>query len=452
MAALARYFLHLGMRVAGYDLTPTPLTRALETEGAAVHYDDDPALIPGEFRDPASTFVVYTPAVPGDHRELNWFADGGFPIEKRSEMLGPIVAERFTLAVAGTHGKTTTTTLTAWLNHATGVGGSAFLGGISKNFDSNLVLGEGNRLAVEADEFDRSFLRLRPDVAVITSVEPDHLDIYGDFEAVREAFSQFLDQVSPLGIAILHSRVDIAIRNRATLIYRYSMDDPGADFRVENLKPVAGGYYEYDIVVPEGETIAGCRLGIPGRINVENSVAAVALMWAAGQIRGEALDHDKLRAALASFEGVRRRFDVWINTPSGVFIDDYAHHPAELRAAIASIRDMFPGRRLTAIFQPHLYTRTRDLHAEFAEALSKADEVILTPIYPARELPIEGVDAALIGRGITAVPWRIVEKEQLAGVIAVSPTDVVVTFGAGNIENQCAAIAAVIERKIEARS
>jgi UDP-N-acetylmuramate--alanine ligase len=436
------------MRVAGYDLTETPLTRALKNAGAAVHYADDPELIPVGFRDPATTLVVYTPAIPRDHREMRWFSERGFMIEKRSEMLGHVAEGRFTMAVAGTHGKTTTTTLVAWLNNRITGGGSAFLGGISKNFDSNLVLDKevNNRLAVEADEFDRSFLRLNPDVAVITSVDADHLDIYGTHAAVREAFSQFLDRVRVLGVAILHSKVDIEIRNRATLIYRYSLDDPKADFRAENLQPLPGGYYSYDIVTPGG-AIADCRLGIPGRINVENSVAAVAMMWAAGEMRGEPIDRDRLRAALADFKGVKRRFDVWVTGPGAVYIDDYAHHPAELGAALASIREMYPGRRITAIFQPHLYTRTRDLHPEFAAALSKADEVILTPIYPARELPIEGVDAEMIGRHITEIPWRVVPKEELAAEIARTSTDVVVTFGAGNIENHCAGIAEAVEAK-----
>jgi UDP-N-acetylmuramate--alanine ligase len=389
--------------------------------------------------------VVFTPAVPGDHREMTWFFDHGFRIEKRSEMLEHIAAGKFTMAVAGTHGKTTTTTLTAWLNHIAGGSGSAFLGGISKNFDSNLVLGTGNKLSVEADEFDRSFLRLNPDVAVITSVDADHLDIYGTYENVKEAFSEFLDRVSPLGIAILNSKVDIEIRNRATLIYHYSLDDPRTDFHAENLHPIEGGYYSYDIVTPD-DTVENCRLGITGLINVENSIAAVALLWSAGQIRGEAFDHDKIRTALAEFRGVKRRFDFWVNTPTAAYMDDYAHHPEELRATLGSLRGMFPGRRITAIFQPHLYTRTRDLHREFAEALSGADELILTPVYPARELPIEGVDAAMIGRFVT-IPWRVVEKERLAETLAAMPTDVVVTFGAGNIENHCAEIAEVIKEK-----
>ncbi len=445
MSALARYFMHEGMRVAGYDLTETPLTRALEKEGAGIHYTDDVAQIPPPFRDPATTLVVYTPAVPSGHSELRWFLDNDFLVEKRSEMLGHVADGKFTMAVAGTHGKTTTTTLVAWLNRVVTGGGSAFLGGLSKNFDSNLVLGENNRLAVEADEFDRSFLRLNPDVAVITSVDADHLDIYGTYANVKEAFSQFVERIQPLGAVILNTRVDIEIRNRTAALYTYSLDDAAADFRAENLRTLPGGYYEYDIVTPNGR-IEKCTLGIPGLINVENSIAAVAMMWVAGEMRGEPPCHDKVREALATFRGVKRRFDFYVNTPHTVYMDDYAHHPEELSAALGSLRAMFPGRKITAIFQPHLYTRTRDLHREFATALSQADELILTPIYPARELPIEGVDAELIGRHAT-IPWRVVQKEELAEEIAKTPSDVVVTFGAGNIENHCSEIAEVIKKK-----
>ncbi len=454
MSALARFFMHEGMRVAGYDLTETPLTRALAREGALIHYCDDVSLVPPEFRDPMTTMVVYTPAVPRDHSELVWFLGNGFIVEKRSEMLGHLSEGKFTMAVAGTHGKTTTTTLIAWLNRVAGGGGSAFLGGISKNFDSNLVLGEGKRLAVEADEYDRSFLRLSPDVAVITSVDPDHLDIYGSYEAVKEAFSQFVDRTNPAGAVILNSKVDIEIRNRTVAVYRYSLDDAAADFYATNLRPVPGGYYDYDIVTPDG-VVADCRLGITGKINVENSVAAVAMMWTAARMVGTptavALSGafpDKIREGLATFRGVKRRFDFWVNTPTAAYMDDYAHHPEELRAALSSLRAMFPGRKITAVFQPHLYTRTRDLHIEFAEALSMADELILTPIYPARELPIEGVSSEMIGRLVT-IPWRVAEKERLADLIAAMPTDVVVTFGAGNIENHCAEIAEAIKKKNE---
>jgi UDP-N-acetylmuramate--alanine ligase len=433
------------MRVAGYDLTETPLTRALAGEGAEVHYDDDVALVPPEFRDPTSTLVVYTPAIPADHRECRWFLNEGFMVEKRSEMLGHVAEGKFTMAVAGTHGKTTTTTLTAWLNRQVTGGGSAFLGGISKNFDSNLVLGPSDRLAVEADEFDRSFLRLSPDVAVITSVDADHLDIYGTYEGVREAFSGFVERIKAGGTLILNKRADIEINNKQITTYSYSLDDPATDFHAENLRALQGGRYGFDIATPSC-TIENLTLGIPGRINVENSVAAVGMMWAAAEMRGEVLDHSRLRTALAEFRGVKRRFDVWIESPSAVYIDDYAHHPEELAAAIGSIRLMFPGRHITAIFQPHLYTRTRDLYGEFARALSLADELILTPIYPARELPIECVTAEMIGRKVT-IPWQVVPKEALASEIASLPTDVVVTFGAGNIENHCAEIAEAINLK-----
>jgi UDP-N-acetylmuramate--alanine ligase len=446
MSALARYFLGEGLRVGGYDLTETPLTRELTAEGATIHYTEDVELIEPEFRDPQTTLVVFTPAIPRGHKELVWFFDHGFHIEKRSEMLGHVSAGKFTMAAAGTHGKTTTSTLVAWLNRAVTGGGSAFLGGISKNFNSNLVLGSGDRLAVEADEFDRSFLRLNPDVAVITSVDADHLDIYGTYEAVREAFSEFVDKIKPNGVVIINKKVGIEINNRQINTYSYSMDDPTADFRAENIRPLAGGYYEYDIVTPT-ETIRDCRLGITGLVNVENSIAAVALVWAAGELRTEPVDEAKLRAGLASFEGVSRRFDFYVNTPKGAYMDDYAHHPKELSATLGSLRNMFPGRKITAIFQPHLYTRTRDLYREFAEALSAADEVILLPIYPARELPIEGVNAEMIGRLIT-VPWRVVGKDKLAATIAEMGTDVVVTFGAGNIADHCAEIAEVVKHKV----
>jgi UDP-N-acetylmuramate--alanine ligase len=448
MSALARFFANDGLKIAGYDLTETPLTRALAKEGARIHYTDDPDLIPSEFRDPRKTLVAYTPAVPSDHRELKWFLDGNFIVEKRSEMLGHVAEGKFTMAVAGTHGKTTTTTLLAWLNSQVTGGSSAFLGGISKNFDSNLVLGTGNRLAVEADEFDRSFLRLNPDVSVITSVDPDHLDIYGTYDAVREAFSQFVDRIKPGGAVILNRKVDIEIRNKKIKRYTYSLDDSATDFHAVNIRPLPGGDYLYDIVAPDC-IITDCRLGIPGRVNIENSIAAVAMMRVSGYMRNEMPSLDKMREALATFKGVKRRFDTWVNTPSAVYIDDYAHHPEELSAALDSIREMFPKRKITAIFQPHLYTRTRDLHEEFAAALSKADELILTPIYPARELPIEGVDAELIGRSVSKIPWRVVPKEELATEIARIPTDVVVTFGAGNIENHCAEIAEAIKLKIK---
>lgn len=444
MSALARHFLHEGYAVAGYDRTESALTEALRREGAAVTYDDGTEHIPEPFRDPYTTMAVFTPAVPHDHPQMRFFREGGFLVEKRSQMLGHLSEGKYVMAVAGTHGKTTTSTLIAWLNRTVTGGGSAFLGGISKNFDGNLVLGDGDRLAVEADEFDRSFLRLKPDVAVITAVAADHLDIYGTFEAVVEAFGQFAGLIRRGGHLILKHGVDIALPADGVTVWRYSYDTP-CDFYAADVRLCEGGYYLYDIVTPSGR-IAGCRLGIPGWVNVENSVAAVAAMWCAAQSRGERLDHDLLRRGLAEFSGVKRRFEFYVNTPRQVYMDDYAHHPEELEATITSVRRMFPGRRLTAVFQPHLYTRTRDLHREFAAALSHADEVLLLPIYPAREEPIEGVTSQLIADSVT-VPCGICNRSELAGRLGSMPTDVVVTFGAGNIDACCADVARELERK-----
>ena len=444
MSALARYFLHGGYAVAGYDRTPSHLTGELEAEGAAVHYEDDVRLIPEGFLDPKKTMVVYTPAVPQDHGEYRYFREHGFCVEKRSQMLGHLAEGKYVMAVAGTHGKTTTSTMVAWLNRALTGGGSAFLGGISKNFGGNLVLGDGGRLAVEADEFDRSFLRLYPDVAVVTSADADHLDIYGTHEAVKEAFSQFVRQIRPGGSLIIKRGVDIVIDNPGIAVYRYSYDEP-CDFYARNVQLLEGGHYRYDLVTPSG-AFEGCTLGVPGWVNIENAVAAVASVWCAAKAGGTPLDADKLRGALASFSGVKRRFEFYVNTPKQVYMDDYAHHPRELAATLTSVRGMFPGRRITALFQPHLYTRTRDLCAEFAEALSHADEVLLLPIYPAREEPIPGVASEIIADRVT-VPCRIVGRERLADEVAAMDTDVVISFGAGNIDACCEAIAEKLRAK-----
>ena len=444
MSALARYFLHEGKQVAGYDRTRSALTEALEAEGAAVYYTDDAEAVPAAFRQKEGTVVVYTPAVPDDHRELGWFRSQGFTVEKRSQMLGHLSAGKYVMAVAGTHGKTTTSTLIAWLNHAVEGAGSAFLGGISKNFGSNLVLGSGPRLAVEADEFDRSFLRLQPDVAVVTAVDADHLDIYGTYEAVKEAFAQFIERIRPGGALVLKSGVDVALRNDAVTVYRYAYDIP-CDFYARNVRLLEGGHYRYDLVTPSG-VIADCTLGIPGWVNIENAVAAVAAMWCAARAEGKTLDADRLRRALAAFTGVKRRFEFYVNTPRQVYMDDYAHQPRELAETLTSVRKMFPGRRLTAIFQPHLYTRTRDFYREFAEALSHADEVVLLPIYPAREEPIEGIAYEIIAELVT-VPCRIAARETLAATLEKMDTDVVVSFGAGNIDACCEALADALRKK-----
>ena len=444
MSALARYFLHEGYGVAGYDLTATPLTRALEREGALVHYVDDPEMIPEHMRDAEKTLVVLTPAIPADHKEWAWLREAGFTIEKRSQMLGHLSQGKVVMAVAGTHGKTTTSTLASWLNYAAAGEGSAFLGGISRNFNSNLVLGEGNRLVVEADEYDRSFLRLYPDVAVITATDADHLDIYGTAEAMVEAFETFASQIKEGGVLIVKRGVDIKFDTTNRKIFRYSVDG-GDNFCAENISLEEGGHYRYDIVLPDGR-IEGCKLGILGKVHIENSIAAVAMLWAAAHIEGKSLDYDAVRRALAEFSGVKRRMEVYLNTPEQVYIDDYAHHPEELRATISSLRGIFPGRSITAIFQPHLYTRTRDFAVEFAEVLSECDRVVMVPIYPARELPIEGVTSELIGKDIRT-EWELVERDDLARYLEGIDTDVVVTFGAGNIDVVCSDIYEVLKRK-----
>ena len=401
MSALARYFLHGGYAVAGYDRTPSHLTGELEAEGAAVHYEDDVRLIPEGFLDPKKTMVVYTPAVPQDHGEYRYFREHGFCVEKRSQMLGHLAEGKYVMAVAGTHGKTTTSSMLA-------------------------------------SALDRSFLRLYPDVAVVTSADADHLDIYGTHEAVKEAFSQFVRQIRPGGSLIIKRGVDIVIDNPGIAVYRYSYDEP-CDFYARNVQLLEGGHYRYDLVTPSG-AFEGCTLGVPGWVNIENAVAAVASVWCAAKAGGTPLDADKLRGALASFSGVKRRFEFYVNTPKQVYMDDYAHHPRELAATLTSVRKMFPGRRITALFQPHLYTRTRDLHAEFAEALSHADEVVLLPIYPAREEPIPGITSEIIARRVAA-PCRIVDRDHLADEVAAMDTDVVISFGAGNIDACCPALA-----------
>ena len=444
MSALARFFMHEGCAVAGYDRTETPLTQALAAEGAQIHYEDDVRCIPTEFLSPESTIVVYTPAIPEEHSELRMFREQGYECLKRSQMLGVLSEGKFVMAVAGTHGKTTTSTLVAWLNARAAGEGSAFLGGISKNFDSNMVLGVGRRMAVEADEFDRSFLRLSPDVAVVTSADADHLDIYGTHEAVKEAFAQFIDRIKPGGALVIKKGVEVECRNRDIDIYRYSFDEP-CDFYAAHVTLLDGGYYRFDVVTPDG-VVEDCTLGIPGWVNVENAVAAVALYWCAARGEGKQLHEDALREALEEFSGVKRRFEIYINTPKQVYMDDYAHHPRELSATLTSVKRMFPSRHVTAIFQPHLYTRTRDLYAEFAEALSEADRVVLLPIYPAREEPIEGITSELIAERV-GVPCEIVEREALAEHIGAMQTDVVISFGAGNIDACCAALAETLRRK-----
>ncbi len=388
MSALARFFNHEGYRVAGYDRVRTVLCEHLEDEGIACHYEASVDNIPTEFKDKETTRVIYTPAVPSDHSELVWFKENGFDVVKRSKALGLLTEGKYTMAVAGTHGKSSTTTMVAWINNiaAKDGSGSAFLGAISKNFGTNTVMGSGDRIAVEADEFDRSFHALHPSVGLITAADPDHLDIYGTAENFKEAFEIFASQCTDA--VIVKKGVELKMPENIKN-YTYALEDSSADFYAKNITLGEDSHYTFDIVTPHG-VIEKCRLGILGRVNVENAVGAVALC----SLRG--VDDDKVREALGSFRGIERRFDLWYNSPKAIYMDDYAHHPEELKSMLSSLKAIFPERNVTVIFQPHLYSRTQDFYEGFAESLSIADRVILIPIYPAREEPIEGVTSKLI--------------------------------------------------------
>ena len=422
MSALARYYKFKGFNVAGYDRTPSELTGQLEAEGISVHYEDRPDLIPSDVNE---TLVVYTPAIPADLGELVKAREGGYALLKRSRTLGEIARGQRCLAVAGTHGKTTTSTLTAHILTACGEGCSAFLGGISRNYGTNLLMSKTNTVVAEADEFDRSFLQLYPEIAVITAVDPDHLDIYGDYAHVVEAFKAFASQVSGTLIAKLGTPIVQADTKARLLSYHYT--DSSADFYAGNPHPDQCGYFHYDLHYPGG-VIEDVRVGAPGWVNAENSVAAAAIALSYG------IEPAAVKAAIGTFEGVKRRLEVHVNSPKLSYIDDYAHHPAELASAISSMREIFPGRKLTAIFQPHLYTRTRDFAPEFAQALSKVDKLILLDIYPAREEPIPGVTSEIIFKDVTAPAKVLLKKEELMDYLAKEPLDVLVSFGAGNID------------------
>ena len=436
MSAIARYFKFKGLNVAGYDKTESELTDTLQKEGIDVHYVDNVDFIP---KDIANTLVVYTPAIPHDLKELNYVMDNGYNVFKRSKVLGEITDGERCLAVSGTHGKTTTSTLTAHILDESGEGCSAFLGGISKNYDTNLLMSHTPTVVVEADEFDRSFLQLHPEIAVITAMDADHLDIYGDLEHVHEAFKAFASQVS--GTVIAKLGLDITSKDTNAKILRYHYNDPKADFYARNPQPDKLGYFSFDIVWPGG-VIEGVKCGTPGWVNVENSVAAAAICLTYG-LKPEAIKH-----AIGTFQGVKRRLDIHVNTEKISYIDDYAHHPKELSTAISSMRDIFPGRKLTAIFQPHLYTRTRDFADDFAAALSKVDKLILLDIYPAREEPIPGVTSEIIFDKVTAPEKVMLHKEELMGYLEKEPVDVLITFGAGNIADFIAQITELLEKRI----
>ncbi len=428
MSALARYYKHAGSLVAGYDRTPGKITAELEKEGIEIHFEDNIDLIPSDIRfNTDDTLVIYTPAVPAELNELVYFREGGFRLVKRSLALGEVAATKRTLAVAGTHGKTSTSTLLAHIITSSGKGCTAFLGGISKNYHTNLLLSKGEFLVAEADEFDRSFLQLWPDTAIITSTDADHLDIYSNHKNIKEAFSEFASQIKPGGNLIIKNSLELDMSlNEGVKLHTYSFDN-GGDFHAEDVKLLSGGYFSFTLVHPEGR-ISDCSVGIPGWVNVENGIAASA----AALLNG--VDEDSIKIALKSFAGVERRFDIHINTPSIAYIDDYAHHPNEISAAISSIRDIFPGRRLTGIFQPHLYTRTRDFAEEFAKSLNMLDELILMDIYPARELPIEGVDSEMILNMMTLEKRRVVKRGELLDYVGSIEPDILITFGAGDID------------------
>lgn len=422
MSAIARYFKFKGLNVSGYDKTESELTDTLQKQGIDVHYEDNVDFIP---KDVENTLVVYTPAIPHDMGELVYVQEHGYKVLKRSKILGEITDGERCLAVAGTHGKTTTSTLTAHILTESGEGCSAFLGGISKNYGTNLLMSHSNAVVAEADEFDRSFLQLHPEIAVITAIDADHLDIYGDISHVLEAFKAFASQVH--GTVITKLGLDITEEDTKAKILRYHYNDSRADFYARNPHPDNLGYFSFDLVYPGG-VMENVKCGTPGWVNVENSVAAAAICLTYG-VNPEAIRH-----AIGTFQGVKRRLDIHLNTEKISYIDDYAHHPKELATAISSMRDIFPGRRLTAIFQPHLYTRTRDFAEGFAEALSKVDKLILLDIYPAREEPIPGVTSEIIYDKVTAPEKVLLKKEELMGYLEKEPVDVLVTFGAGNID------------------
>lgn len=427
MSAIARFFHAQGKKVAGYDKTPTLLTGQLIEEGIAVHYTDDPGLIPEEFRRSEDTLIVRTPAVPADHKELNYLREKGFSILKRSEVLGMITSNSFTVAVAGTHGKTTTSTLIAHLLRSAGISCTSFLGGISKNYQTNLLIGneENGRhvMVVEADEFDRSFLTLFPDIAVITSIDPDHLDIYGSEEEMRKTYRQFASQVKKDGL-LIHRR-DIPVKDIKAAHRTYSLNGPADIFA----SGIVIRDHQYHFNWTDGHHLfKDLTTQMPGEHNVENAIAAVAVGVAMG------LDESAVRKGLASYTGVKRRFDYCVRTDHRVYIDDYAHHPEELRAAIQSARDLYPGRRITGIFQPHLYTRTRDFVEGFARSLSMLDELLLLDIYPARELPIEGITSKIIFDKVTIADKKLVSREMVLDELKKRPPEILLTLGAGDID------------------
>ena len=442
MSALARYFRAKGKQVAGYDKTPSDLTAALIEEGIRIHYTDDIALIPEDCKQIDSTLVIYTPAIPETHTELNYFKTNGFTLMKRARVLGEITRTERGLCVAGTHGKTTTSSMLAHLLKQSHVDCNAFLGGILKNYNSNLMLSDKSDLAViEADEFDRSFHWLNPYMAVITAVDPDHLDIYGTPAAYRESFEHFTSLIRPDGWLVMKKGLQLQPRlQEGTKLYTYSATEE-ADFFARNIR-IGNGDIVFDFVTPDG-SIPDVKLGVPVKVNIENGVAAMALAWLNG------VTPEEIRGGMESFTGPVRRFDFHLKKDDIVLLDDYAHHPAELKASIQSVKELYPDKKVTGIFQPHLYTRTRDFAADFAASLSLLDELILLDIYPAREEPIPGVTSQIIFDRVTIPNKRMIRKEELLDLVQkeAASFEVVLMVGAGNIDRLVEPVKQILEKR-----
>ena len=427
MSAIARYFIRRGLVVAGYDKTPSELTHRLEKEGMLIHYEENIDEIPHACKQKDSCLVVYTPAIPSTHEELVYFQENGFEIHKRAQVLGVLTRQMKGLCVAGTHGKTTTSTMCAHIMHQSHLDCNAFLGGISKNYNTNYILSESEYVVIEADEFDRSFHWLSPEMSVITSTDPDHLDVYGTKEAYLESFRHYTELIQPGGTLIIHRGLEMK-ENLQPGVARYDYSRDEGDFHAENVR-IENGTIVFDFVSPI-ENIKDIELGQPIPINIENGIAAMAMAQLAGCTAKE------LRYGMKTFSGVDRRFDFKIKTDKLVFLSDYAHHPKEIYQSAKSIRELYKDRHITAIFQPHLYTRTRDFYRDFAEALSLLDEVILTEIYPAREEPIEGVTSQLIYDNLKpGVEKQVIQKDQVIDLVKKRTFDVLIVLGAGDLDN-----------------
>lgn len=437
MSAIARYFISRRLVVAGYDKTPSELTQQLEKEGMLIHYEENLDEIPAACKQPESCLIIYTPAIPQEHQELQYFRQHGFEIQKRAQVLGTLTRQHKGLCVAGTHGKTTTSTMCAHIMHQSHLDCNAFLGGISKNYGTNYILSNSNYVVIEADEFDRSFHWLRPWITIITSTDPDHLDIYGTKESYLESFRHYTELIQPGGALIIHRNLEMK-ESLQECVRRYDYALHEGDFHAENIQ-IANGEITFDFISPI-ENIKGIELGQPVPINIENGIAAMAMAQLAG------CTSEEIRNGMKTFGGVNRRFDFKLKNDKIVFLSDYAHHPKEIYQSAKSIRELYRHRKITAIFQPHLYTRTRDFYQDFADALSLLDEVILTEIYPARELPIEGVSSDLIYNCLRpGIEKQIVRKDDILDLIKNRTFDVLIVLGAGDLDNQVPQITEILK-------